>query len=286
MKAYSIAVPGSLGNTPVAAEAFYRLLRSAPDADSYSFDMAAIGFLQPYGVMALLSAARLLAARVGAPVELHRLIPAVQLYLDRMDVFDVASEWLRPSSAVGESWDRNPHTVNLLELTPIGGRGDVEAAIDQVRSIFTYWLDPPYLGYLSSVLSELCNNVHEHSGDQRGHILVQKHELASQGQVAVRLAVGDLGRGIRDSLVARHGEIGQEPLDYLREALAGRSARASGRGGLGLRVVERTIAPGGYLWLRSDTAALVTRGPGLGRGRDGLACIPGTQLAVELRAPV
>ncbi len=274
-----------MGNTPVAAEAFYGLLRSAPDADSYSFDMGAVEFLQPYGVMALLTAARLLAVRVGKPVILDRLDPSVQLYLDRMDAFDVASEWLRPTSTLGESWDRNPHTANLLELTPIGGREDVAAAIERVRRIFAYWLDAPHMGYLSTVLSELCNNIHEHSGDHRGHILVQKHELATEGQVAVRLAVGDLGCGVRTSLSTRHGEIGQGPLDYLREALAGRSARASGRGGLGLRVVEQTIAPMGYLWLRSDTAAVVTRGPGLARGREGLAHMPGTQLAVELRAP-
>lgn len=101
------------------------------------------------------------------------------------------------------------------------------------------------------------------------------------------MAVGDLGRGIRGSLIRRHGEIGREPLDYLLEALSGRSARSNGRGGLGLGRVQQIVrAECGYLWLRSGMAAILTQGPGDVRWYRQLAHVPGTQVAVELRAPL
>jgi hypothetical protein len=101
-----------------------------------------------------------------------------------------------------------------------------------------------------------------------------------------RIAVGDLGQGIRGSLTAKHGEFGQEPLDYLRAAMGGRSARLSGRGGMGLRRVEQIVeAEGGYLWLRSETAAILSHGPGKIEERNDLVYVPGTQVAVELHAP-
>ena len=143
----------------------------------------------------------------------------------------------------------------------------------------------PNLGDLLNVLSELCANVYQHSGDHQGCVLIQKYS-PFPGRVTVNLAVGDLGCGIKGSLIARHGEIGQETLDYLREALCGKTSRASGRGGLGLRRVEQIVeARGGYLWLRSENAAILSRGQNQTQEHTDLVSIPGTQVAVELYAP-
>ena len=128
---------------------------------------------------------------------------------------------------------------------------------------------------------------YQHSGDHHGCALIQKYEVPSRGQAVVSLAVGDLGRGIRGSLVARHGEIGREPLDYLQEAMRGRTARDTGRGGLGLRRVEQiTASEKGDLWLRSETSAILSQGPGTAQGFRDMTAIPGTQVAVEFHAPL
>lgn len=52
--------------------------------------------------------------------------------------------------------------------------------------------------------------------------MIQKYTEISRGRTVVSVAVGDLGVGVRASLRARHGEIGSEPLDYLREAMGER----------------------------------------------------------------
>jgi hypothetical protein len=162
----------------------------------------------------------------------------------------------------------------------------VEQIVARARSIFSHWLLTPNLGSLLNVISELCANIYQHSGDAQGCILIQKYQSRTRGRVEVRLAVGDLGQGIRGSLSVKHGEFGQEPLDYLRAAMLGRSARLSGRGGMGLRRVEQIVeSEGGYLWLRSETAAILSCGPGKLEERGDLVYVPGTQVAVELHAP-
>jgi hypothetical protein len=160
------------------------------------------------------------------------------------------------------------------------------AAMERARRIFSRWLPIPDLNNLLRVLSELCSNIYQHSGDSHGCALIQKYEERMQDRVSVCLAVGDLGCGVAESLRARHGSIGSEPLDYLKAALAGRSSRAT-RGGLGLRWTEEIArSAGGYLWLRSDTAALLARSPGEVSAYTDLAPVGGTQVAVELHGPL
>ena len=69
--------------------------------------------------------------------------------------------------------------------------------------------------------------------------------------------------------------------------MAGSTSRESGRGGLGLRTVEETVAKeGGYVWLRSETAAIRSYGPNRHYPYTDLAPMPGTQVVVEFRAPL
>lgn len=280
-------VPDVLGGSSQHVESFYARVRQLPPADQYVLDMSEVSFVRPYGAIALFVAARLLSRRTGRLVELKHLKAEVQLYLKRMNLFDTGKSWLRPSDRLEDEWARNPRTRNLLELMTIAGPNDVMSIVSTAERIFSRWLTVPNLGSLLSVLSELCANVYQHSGDSHGCALIQKYESHTRGEVLVCLAVGDLGCGIRESLTARHGQIGQEPLDYLHEALEGRTARLTGRGGLGLRRVQQIAASeGGHLWLRSETAAILSHGPGQAENHCRLTLIPGTQVAVEFHAPL
>jgi signal transduction histidine kinase len=270
-------------------EKFYCLVTNASMATQYIFDMKIVDFICPYGVIALVVAARYLYGISKRPVQLQNLHCNLYLYLKRMNIFDICSTWLYPVDILDEDWSRNSNTPNLLELTIIQSPSDVTAIVERAENIFTNWLKLPDLRIFLRVISELCSNVYEHSKDNCGCILIQKYQLTSQEQVVVRLAVGDIGCGIRQSLVSRYGKIGCEPLESLREALSGQvTARSTGRGGLGLRTVEDYATfTGGYLWIRSETAAILTRGTCKSRGyRQQLVNFPGTQIAVEFRAPL
>lgn len=280
----TLEVPDVLSGMAPRVEQVYTVVAHAPVADRYVFDMSAVRFVTPYGVIALVSAARCLSQQSGRPVCLSNTRGEVHSYLHRMNLFQVGCDWLQCSDPLDEEWLRSDYTANLLELTAIGGPRDVETVVARARRIFAQWLTIPNLGELCVVLSELCANIYQHSGDPDGCVLIQKY--GSDGsRVRVDLAVGDMGRGVRQSLISQHGEIARDAIGYLREALAGRSARESGRGGLGLRLVEKAaVSSGGYLWLRSEDAGIYNRGASGTEEKTGLASVPGTQVAVRLKS--
>jgi anti-sigma regulatory factor (Ser/Thr protein kinase) len=231
----ALTVPDALGGGVGDVEALHSLVDGCRPAERFVLDVRRVGFVKPYGVVALLLAARRLASLSGRRVELANVGRQVHSYFESMDLFEVGGDWIAPAEVPEEGWDRNPQTLNLLELTAVEGPQDVVRAIERAERVFSRWLEVPDLNGLLCVLSELCANVYQHSGDPSGCVIIQKYEEGASGRTVVCVAVGDLGCGVRASLSARHGEMGREPLDYLRAAMAGWTSPASG---LGLRTVE------------------------------------------------
>ncbi|MDP9311750.1 MAG: ATP-binding protein [Chloroflexota bacterium] len=279
-----IVIPRSLTSIE-SIETLYHLVQTQPAASAYAFDMTHVPFIKPYGVVGLVAAARLLTARSGRPVQVLSLDAQVHQYLHRMDVFEGANEWLSPPPFSGAEWSRTVTTANLLELHRIGGPSDIAPIITRAERIFTCWLDGPHLHGLLNVLSEVCANIYQHSGDSAGCVVIQKYEMGQD--TVICLAVGDLGWGIRNTLEKRYGILGTSALPYLHDALHGRSSRATGRGGLGLRLVKQIARDmNGMFWLRSEGAALLAQQTLPVVERADLAHVPGTQIVVELRAPL
>lgn len=282
--ALTISIPNVLGRHVDDVEQLHVAVAAAPDAAEYAFDLGAVDFIRPHGAMALVIAARQVAARTGRRVTLRNLAQQIHLYLERMELFMVGEEWLRVEAPPVGAWTRNPWTSNLLELMTIAGPRDVETAIIRAERIFAPCLTDPDLAKLLNVLSEICANVYQHSGDPQGGVMIQRYQMPTREEMVVCLAVSDLGLGVRGSLAGRHGNLGNTPLEYLRAALQGRTSRVNGRGGLGLRHVAQIAGEtGGYLHLRSESAAVLTTSVGAGRIATGLTALPGTHVVVEIR---
>ena len=281
-----VAIPNTLNNGAQGVERLYSLIAETPPASHYVFDMQEVAFIEPCGVMALLSAARQCTDVSGRRVILINIDEQVYLYLDRMNLFTLAGQWLTPLKSATGRWSRNPHTAKLLELTTVCGSDDVEEVLERASRIFAPCLTEDELGSLLSVLSELCSNIFEHSRDPYGCVLIQKYYQEQRQRESVRLSVGDLGRGVRANLVEAHGAFGGEgPLEYIRAAMNGRSSRLGGRGGLGLLNVRSILAEhGGYVCMRSETAAVTDFGGADVHCRSGLAHVPGTQVSVAMHS--
>jgi anti-sigma regulatory factor (Ser/Thr protein kinase) len=285
----TIPVPDArmLGGTVRDVERFYTLLDQLSPAGQSILDMAEVDFIRSYGAIAMIGVARLLAKRSGNPLILINLRPKVHAYLHYMRVFDVGADFIQAAETLPAPWQPASNTPDQLQLTPVKDAASVGAIVTSARHIYGHWLRASNYGHLLTVISELCANIYQHSGDPQGYVLIQKVQSRTRGRVEVRLAVGDLGIGIRGSLSVQHGDIGDNPLDYLKAAMQGKTARPTGRGGTGLRRVEQFVeAVGGYLWLRSETAAILSSGPEKAEYFNDLICIPGTQVAVELHAPL
>lgn len=283
---YTIPIPDVLRREVSDIENVYSLVASAPPEHCYQFDLRSVTFIEPHGVIALIIGARHLVACSDQRVRITNIPPKIYPYLHRMDFLTVGQNWLWTTDTCDEeAWSRSSTTENLLELTTMASPDDLRRAMERAHIIFSHWLPAHYLNRLHTVVSELCTNIYTHSEDPAGCILIQKYASEARNQILVRVAVGDMGVGIRGSLQQRHGQIGQTPMDYLEAALHGRSAR-SHRGGMGLRMIEQIVAEqGGYLWLRSENAAILSRGAANRQQMAGLATIPGTQVAVELCTP-
>lgn len=109
--------------------------------------------------------------------------------MEQVNLFTVAKEWLQLDEKLPaeQRWDRNPQTANLLELTPITSAADVARVMERAETIFSRWLQLPNLGSLLKVISELCSNIYQHSGDPHGFVLIQRYQYISRGEVEVVL---------------------------------------------------------------------------------------------------
>jgi anti-sigma regulatory factor (Ser/Thr protein kinase) len=246
--------------------------------------MHSVTFIEPCGVIALLSAVRHCANQSGDRVFIKNLNEQIYPYLHRMDFFLVAKAWLKPLVPLNDEWNRNDQTVNLLELTQVRGYDEMTAVVDRARAIFASCLSSDELSSLSRVISELCQNIYQHSGDSQGCVVIQKYQ-PEQKEVFVCLAVGDAGCGIRANLVRRYSWLGTDPIDFVRAAMDGSyTSRPHGRGGLGLRTVrDIAAAHRGYVTVRSETAAVTDWGTNV-RNCQNLAQVVGTQVSVKMRA--
>jgi len=281
----TIAVPNTLKQGAAGIEQLYEIVAKTPRAVWYILDMKAVKFVEPCGVIALLTVIRFLSEMTRNRVLIQNLDEQVYLYLHRMNLFHVAAAWLKPLETLSEEWSRNAHTVNLLELTEVTGYDDMTAVIERARGIFAPWLSSNDLPNLLRVISELCQNIYQHSGDTHGCVLIQKYQSEAQNRISICLSVGDLGCGIRASLIGRFKGLGDEPLDFVRAAMDGSfTSRRHGRGGLGLRTVrDITTAYGGCVTVRSETAGVTDWGKSGINSSGQLTYIAGTQVNVKMR---
>ena len=105
--------------------------------------------------------------------------------------------------------------------------------------------------------------------------------------VNIQVAVGDLGQGIKGSLEMRHGILASTAGEYIKLAMDGKSARDTGRGGLGLRRVEQILNENqGYLFLRSHDASVYSHYEARRLFKFENSFFPGTQIALGLNFPV
>lgn len=274
---------GSLNNDIAALESLHMRIISLVHTTIHSFDLSEVKFLGAHDVICLVTCARLISQQQGYPVQLVNVNPNILQYLTRINVFTTASQWLLPPEtpllANNISTRASDH---LLELTAIRQETDIFDIIQHVRQICLP-LQVANLEKILCILSELCQNAFEHSGDNHSMVMVQRYLRPAQGKSEVQIAICDMGKGVRQSLLDCHGPFAATTLDYLLAALAGKSARTSGRGGLGLRSIEQIITEdGGALWFRSENASILSYGPRKRRENNDLALIPGTQVVVKL----
>lgn len=264
-------------------------LSCVPDA----IDCAGIRFADPYGMLVLL------AVGLSAPYRRGRawgLIlprdPAVLAWFERcgarrlLEKLFIVDETATDDDTPRRDSGRDPV---LLEVALVREGADVHRAVARIKARADLLL-VSRLGYsglaadrFTVAMAEVCQNVVDHSGGP-GLALAQCY-LRAGGGPEIRLAVADVGIGVRASLAPRYADRLPGSWDDRSAVRLAFRRGVTGSGdpdrGLGLAAVADMVrAWGGTLRLRSGTAACeVGAHPG---ERVGLTPFPGTQVDIRL----
>lgn len=260
------------------------------------FDAGYLRFVDPQGLVGLLSAGALLKRRLGqAP---HLRLPrhtTVLGYLARIRFFEHARRFFSMQARRPREFAASSDV--LLEITPVTTNSDVHAVVDRVQSragtILTRTLGYPLVTVVqfSVVLSEVCQNIIEHA-EAPGWVAAQAYYWAKRRERwMLVIAVSDLGRGFRGSLAAEHaGGFGRRWGDgrALEAAFLHGVTRFQDSGrGQGIQQIRRQVRRwDGLISIRSGTARIADvpdwdDTPPL---EQGLARFPGAQINIVLPA--
>lgn len=288
-----IRVPSSLDYSTV--DSVFRQCAQVTEGKAL-FDAGYLRFVDPQGLVGLLSAGALLKRRLGqAP---HLRLPRqtkVLGYLARI-------HFLRQARPFFSMQTRHPRELAassdvLLEITPVTTNSDVHAVVDRLQTragtILTRTLGYPLVTVVqfSVVLSEVCQNIIEHA-DAPGWVAAQAYYWAKRRERWVLvIAVSDLGRGFRESLAAEHaGRFGKRWADgtALEAAFLHGVTRFRDLGrGQGIQQIRRQVRRwDGLISIRSGTARIadVPEWDDTPALEQGLSRFPGAQINIVLPA--
>ncbi len=285
MSELSIAVPDVLGDVPDAVERLFAVIHTLSSDGQITLDLTLVNWIRPYAAVSLLQACRYLKQLTRYPVHLTGLQSNIYAYLRRIDFFQREAEAVYTSVPFNSADDlaRSTSSSNVLELFPIRIHEDIYEVATRARHILAYWLSSSSydIDNIVTLLSEACSNIVDHSGDA-GIVIIQKYDRGYY--VDINLAIGDLGMGIRRSLMVVHGAVSDTCAGYIELALAGLSARSGERGGQGLGAIRRIATEsGGCLYIRSEMGSVLAEASGIVT-RDDLCFFPGTQIAITFRS--
>jgi signal transduction histidine kinase len=269
-----------------------------PSLFPWEVDLHKVRFIDPYGMIGLLEVGRHVKSCNGSPqITLPRREEVIK-YMDRMDFFKACFgiyEFAHPISWPEERFLRSHRSDVLLEITPIKGSDDIHTIVEEVEmraeSILRVNLnyDSRAIDLFVVALSEICQNIPEHSQDM-GFVSIQKYYFGRRlGKNVVKIAVMDLGIGIRESLTEKYASsFGEKWNDFqaISLALFERASRFSDPGrGHGLSEVRKLVQKwNGKISIRSGTARLVLAPTwdSAAEHQTGLSSFPGTLISIIL----
>ena len=260
------------------------------------FDAGYLRFVDPQGVVGLLSAGALLKRKLGrAPYLRLPRQTTVLGYLARIRFFEQARPFFSMEARRAREFPASSDV--LLEITPVTTNSDVHVVVDRVQTragtILTRTLGYPLVTVVqfSVVLSEVCQNIIEHA-EAPGWVAAQAYYWAKRLERWVLvIAVSDLGRGFRESLAAEHARShGSRWSDgtALQAAFLHGVTRFTDLGrGQGIQQIRRQVRRwDGLISIRSGTARIadVPEWDDTPALEEGLSHFPGAQINIVLPA--
>ena len=259
-------------------------------------DLSRVAFMEPYSMLSFLLMGRNYLRSNGEKLKLINVPVHIQQYLTRMDFFE-CGVFNMPEVLNGNMmFKRNPASSRLLEITMIPNKErqgvDVISSVialfrKRASLILKYWMNDSVTDYFVTIISELCQNIFEHSLDS-GYIAMQTYRTGNEN--IARLVISDSGIGILKSFSEKVNIEYSGGAELIEKALTTpiSSKREFGYGLCQVNsIVERLK---GVIFIRtgeSSLSALYDRKDKSSKNifhRNGLVQFNGTQISISLSA--
>lgn len=269
---------------------------SATEGDKVLLDAHRLRWIDPLGMIGLLSLGRVLRDRSGvAPILKLPEGGEVLSYLSRMG-FAAATQGIFQDPVTPVRRRARASDV-MLELTSVEQNEDVHEVVNRVHDragailARTLRYPPAAVVQFSVVLSEVCQNILEHA-EAPGWVAAQTYLWKKRlGRAVLVIGVGDVGRGFRGSLEGEYsGRFGDRWGDAaaLEAAFIHGLTRFPDQGrGQGIQQIRKQVRRwDGAISIRSGTARIadVPEWEDLAPLEHGLAPFPGAQITIILPA--
>ncbi|HPJ37127.1 MAG TPA: ATP-binding protein [Spirochaetota bacterium] len=288
-----ITIPNTLKDT-YSFEEIINLREKLFSENISHIDMSRVGFIEPYSMVSFAILGREYLRNTGKKLTLVNIPLNINQYLYRMDFFKTGifenTDKLDPKYY----FKRSSLSKSVIEITEIPGKeresirviSDVIATFrKRADNILKYWLFGSIVDYFVTVISEICQNIFEHSIDS-GFLAMQTYSYSSEH--IVRLVISDSGVGIRESFTGKK-EISVDSTASLIEKVLTTPLSSKRDFGYGLCQVNTIVEKlGGSIYIRSDDASVsVVHNKKYNSTtktfqKTNLAPFPGTQLSVTL----
>ena len=259
-------------------------------------DMSRLEFIEPYSMVSLLLMGRNFLRQRGEKLKLVNIPMHLNQYLHRMDFFSEGIFSVAQPVDQNLMLKRSTASRRLIEITCIPNKerqsvNVISSVIALFRKrapgILKFWMDESVVDYFVTVISELCQNIFEHSLDT-GYLAIQTYKAGSEN--IARLVISDSGIGIMKSFGSRPDVVYGSGAELIEMALTQplSSKREFGYGLCQVNTIVERLK--GTLYIRSESSSLTALYNKKDRSgkhlfhRNGLANFDGTQISISLSA--
>jgi anti-sigma regulatory factor (Ser/Thr protein kinase) len=261
-----------------------------------ALDLSRVAFMEPYSMLSFLIMGRNYLRSNGEKLRLVNVPIHIQQYLTRMDFFESSVFNMPEVLRDNMMFRRNASSSRLLEITMIPNKE--RQSVDVISSVIAlfrkraslilkYWMNDSVTDYFVTVISELCQNIFEHSLDS-GYMAMQTYRSGNEN--IARLVISDSGVGILKSFSSRE-DLKYASVAELIEMALTTPISSKREFGYGLCQVNSIIERlKGVVFIRSGESSLTALYDRKDTGtkyifqRNGLARFGGTQISISLTA--
>lgn len=280
-----------LGPRKIDPDGVIRMLRDAPsleqldDSDRVVVDLRGTEFIDPFGLAVIWTLLRH-AGQSAPPQVLLPVRDGTANYLAASRVIEALPMAVSCLPELPDISFRSSSRTIVMGATEVQDDESLQSVRDHYREMLRQQLacTQEYADAFGATVSELCQNILDHSDDPYGGIaLAQRYRRKYDGVQFVVLAVADAGIGIRRSLNSKYREPFSEDAVAIQAALQPDYTARQGTGGLGLpRVLQVSREYGGRVDVWSGNASVRKQANGRDQVHSGDVALPGTQLCVSL----